>query len=49
MSDWVDPGTEILKLLKLEKEAELTKEVSMELTFDSYGEPGVNRGCEHPP
>ena len=35
MSDWADPGTEILKLLKLAKEAELTKEVSKELTFDS--------------
>lgn len=49
MSDWDDPGTEILKLLKLEKEAELTNEVSTELTFDSKGEPGVNFGCAHPP
>lgn len=40
MSLCVEPGTDILKLLKFDREAELTREVSSELTLDSYGVAG---------
>lgn len=49
MSFWVEPGREILKLLKLVDEAELTTEVSIELTLDSYGEAGAYFSCVQPP
>lgn len=29
--------------------AELTRDVRSELRLDSYGEPGANLICEHPP
>jgi len=49
MSDLVEPGTEILNWLKLEEEAELTREVSTELTLDSYGVPRLYFCWEQPP
>lgn len=38
-----------MKLLKLVVAAELTREVNTELTFDSYGVPGLNLSCVQPP